>query len=92
MFLLSKCKEKNKMQTTQTTRTEQPRQMLRVDPENLGRIEELIQQWQILDEHFTRHNLNRHEQLEESQRIYKRLQAELKRAYSKPEEYQARAA
>lgn len=64
---------------------EKTKQMLRVDPENLGRIEELAQQWATLDEHFTKYNLNRREQHEHAQGIYKRLIAEIKTAYSKPE-------
>jgi len=58
------------------------KQMLRVDPKNLGRIEELAQQWATLDEHFTKHNLNRHEQQEHGQRIYGRIMAEIKQAYT----------
>jgi hypothetical protein len=58
------------------------KQMLRVDPENLGEIEELVQQWAILDEHYTQFNLNRNEQYEHGKRLYTRLMAEIKKAYA----------
>ncbi len=60
---------------------EKTKQMLRVDPENLGKIEELAHQWAILDEHFTTHNLNRHEQQKHGQRIYSLIIAEINQAY-----------
>ena len=57
-------------------------QKLRLRPEHFERIEDLVEQWALLDTHFTQYSLNRKEQHEESQKLYRIIKAELKQAYA----------
>ena len=48
---------------------------------SMEKIEDRVQQWMILEEHWTTNNLNRHEQLDIAKQYFKTIMAEIKQAY-----------
>ena len=61
-------------------RKEQKKPTLEITLEGIERIEDQVQQWMILDEHYTRNNLDRRLQLDYAQQYCKGILAEIRKA------------
>lgn len=62
-------------------RTEEKKPKLEMDLESMESIEERVHDWMIMDEHWTQYNLDRRQQLENAQRIFKQIISEIHAAY-----------
>jgi hypothetical protein len=65
--------------TEQTQTTKKPN--LEMNLESMEKIEDRVQQWMLLEEHWTQHNLNRHEQLNIAKQYFQTIIQEIKQAY-----------
>ena len=65
--------------TTQERKPKKPR--LEMDLESMERIENWVDQWRLMEEHWTTNNLNRHLQLEQAQAYFREIKKEIKMAY-----------
>jgi hypothetical protein len=69
------------------TQTKQKERRLEMSLESMEKIEDRVGQWMILDEHWTRYNLNRREQLGHAERLFKEIKAEIRTAYKACPDY-----
>ncbi len=49
--------------------------------ESMEKIEDRVQQWMLLDEHWTRNNLNRYQQLDYAKKLFEEITKEIREAY-----------
>ena len=66
---------------TQIEKQEEKKPTIKISLESMEKIDEQVSQWMMLEEHWTKYNLNRREQLEHATRIFQVIKEEIKRAY-----------
>jgi hypothetical protein len=65
----------------------QESQMMQISRESIKKLEDLSGQWMILEEHWTKNNLDRRQQLDYARDLYKRIRAEILNAYKACPDY-----
>lgn len=63
------------------TQTEQRKPVVRISLESMERLDDQVDQWMLLEEHWTQYNLCRRQQLDHARSLFESIKAEIRKAY-----------